>query len=343
MKLTRPQALRQGDTIGVFTPSFPAHVVFREKYLHGLGALRQMGFQVVEGSLTARASSSGYRSGSPTERAAEFMDLVRDPNVHGLITTIGGQNSSSLLPHLDFDVIRAHPKVICGYSDVTALLMAILTQAGLSTFYGPALVPSFGEWPTIDAYTRESFLDAVTRRAEGPRRLLPPALWSNHFRDAKTAAWRTETRRFETNEGWRTLVPGAAEGPAIVANLNTLLALAGTRYFPPMTGVVLVMEQMDVRLSREERQLRQLEAMGVFDEIQALVVGKPETYEAEGAPFTYEELLREVLGGERSIPVVTNFDCGHTVPMLTLAQGCRISIHASENEAQITVDEPMVT
>ena len=200
-----------------------------------------------------------------------------------------------------------------------------------------------GQEPTIEDYTRASFLEAVTRRVEGARTLLPPPSWSNHFRDATTAAWRTEPRRFQTNPGWNTLLPGSAEGPAVIANLNTLLALAGTPYFPPMKGAVLVIEQMDVRLSREERQLRQLEAMGVLDQIRALVVSKPETYESEGATFSYDELLREVLGSRRSSPVVTSFDCGHTMPMLTLAQGCQLSVHASEVETRITVDEPMVS
>lgn len=146
------------------------------------------------------------------------------------------------------------------------------------------------------------------------------------------------------NAGWRALVPGTAEGPAIVANLNTLLALAGTRYFPSMTGVVLVIEQMDARLSREERQLRQLEAMGIFDCIIGLVVGKAETFDAEDAPFTYDDLLLEVLGSRRSFPVVSAFDCAHTVPMLTLAQMCRVSLVADiDSGVSFEVSEPMVS
>src|SRR5438132_3967146 len=112
MRLIRPPALCRGDTLGVFTPSLPANVLFRAKYEHGLEVLRRLGFHVVEGELTKRFVSEGYRSGTPRERAQELMALMLAPEVKGLIATMGGFNSSSMIPFLDFDAIRAHPKVI---------------------------------------------------------------------------------------------------------------------------------------------------------------------------------------------------------------------------------------
>jgi muramoyltetrapeptide carboxypeptidase LdcA involved in peptidoglycan recycling len=98
--LTRPAALRPGDTIGICTPSFPAHVAFRAKYLHGVAELTRLGFRVIEGSLTACATSQGARSGTPEERAAEINELFSNREVRAIITTIGGSNSSSLVPYL---------------------------------------------------------------------------------------------------------------------------------------------------------------------------------------------------------------------------------------------------
>src|SRR6185312_15585163 len=118
-------ALRPGDLVGVFAPSSPAHVACRERYLDGLRTLRGMGFEVVEGPLTAQARDQGYRTGTPRERADELMALFRRHDVRAIVSTIGGANSSSLLPFLDFDEIRAAPKVFCGYSDVTSLHMAL--------------------------------------------------------------------------------------------------------------------------------------------------------------------------------------------------------------------------
>jgi muramoyltetrapeptide carboxypeptidase len=343
MELLRPPALRQGDTIGIFTPAMPANVVFREKYLHGLGVLRRLGFRVVEGELTKSCATQGYRSGSPQQRAREFMALIVDPEVKALVATMGGFNSASLIPYLDFDAIRAQPKVVCGYSDITSLHLAILALAGVRTFYGPAVVTSFGEWPDVLEETRDSFLQAVCEHRSGRRELTPPKRWSNHFRDASTDAWKTAPRRYEENAGWRSLRRGVACAPIVVANLETLVAAAGTAYFPDLEGKILLIEELNARQSVEERALRQLERTGMFETIAGLIVGKPEFFDRQGAPFGYEELILEIVGPSRPYPIVTNFDCGHTHPMLTIAEMTRITLAAGEGfDARVAVEEPMV-
>lgn len=342
--IIKPPALRPGAMIGVFTPSSPAHVVFRNKYLHGLSVLRSFGFNVLEGSLTALAQSQGYRSGTPRERADEFMGLIRNRDVQCVISTIGGDCSASMIPYLDFDEIRANPKIICGYSDVTSLHMAILSYSKLSTFYGPAVVPSFGEWPTMIEETRTSFFDAVQTHTSGSRVLNSPTRWSNYFRDAKGDGWKVELRKFENNPGWRCLNPGDASGSIVVANLNTLLTSAGTGYFPDLSGKILFIEEMNAPMSRLERNFRHLERLGVFGAIKGLVVGKPEFYQQESAPFGMDELVLEVIGSQAKYPIVSNFDCGHTHPSLTLAEMASVAITArKEFDVSITIEEPMVS
>ncbi len=325
--LLKPPSLEPGGTIGIFTPSFPAHLRFREKYLHGLAQLRAMGFRTVEGSLTARGTHQGFRSGTPLERAREFMELIENPEVDCLMSAIGGLNSASMIPHLDYDRIRARPKAVCGYSDVTSLQLALLAYAGVAPFYGPAVVPSFGEWPAVLPETRESFLDAVQRHRAGTRELAPPPRWSAHRRDPTTDEWRSLPREFEPNPGWRALIPGHARGPVLVANLDTLTTAAATPHFPALDGVILVLEEMDAPLSREERCFRHLQLLGVFDRIAGLLVSKPEQYDREGAPFEYDDLVREIVG-ERPYPVVTRFDCGHTHPMLTIGKMSEMALDA---------------
>lgn len=301
-----------------------------------------MGFEIVEGELTKSEKSQGYRSGSPQERADEFMDLIRDKSVSALIATIGGSNSSSMIPYLDFDEIRANPKVICGYSDVTSLHLSILAYSNLSTFYGPAVVPSFGEWPDILSETKESFLQATRLHQEGTRRMTPPHRWSHHLRFAP-GEWRTTPREFLKNEGWRALSPGSASGNLIIANLNTLVTAAGTEYFPDLEGKILLIEEMNAPLSEEERDLRHLDLLGVFDVIKGLIVGKPEIYNQEGAPFNYDDLVLEIVGDHRPYPIITQFDCGHTNPTITLAEMCEVKIEAKQGfETQFEVLAPMV-
>ena len=112
--------------------------------------LEAKGFRFLEGSLTGRRDF--YRSGTIRERAEEFNALVRDPNVRCIMAAIGGNNSNSLLPYLEYEGLCKDPKIIVGYSDVTALLLGIYAQTGLTTYYGPAVVASFGEFPPSGIY-----------------------------------------------------------------------------------------------------------------------------------------------------------------------------------------------
>lgn len=345
--LVRPPALRPGDTIGICTPSYPAHVRFRAKYLHGVAELRRLGFRVVEGDLTARATAQGPRSGTPRERADEINALFANRDIRAIITSIGGANSSSLVPYLDFASVRANPKVFCGYSDVTSLHLAFLRHAGLATFYGPAVMPSFGEWPETLPETADSFLDAVMRHRAGPRELVAPRRWSRHVRSALTEAWCTEPRRWEEGAGWRTLRAGTAEGPSLVVNLNTMLANAGTEVMPDFDGRILFIEEMASSPSRAERAFRHLAAIGVFAKVAGLVWSRVEDWSAEDGPVPVEELLLEAirggLGHEPGFPVVTDFDCAHTVPMLTIAQGVRVRLEApAGREPRVTLLEAAV-
>ena len=343
MDLIKPKALQKGNTIGIFTPSLPMHLSLRAKYLHGIDQLRGAGFSVVEGMLTKSGQTQGYRAGSPKDRAEEFMSLIVDKSVHALMSTIGGNNSSSLIPYLDFDIIRANPKIICGYSDVTSLHMAILKHSKLSTFYGPAVIPSFGEHPNVLEETFESFFQAISPQ-KSRRKLTPPKHWSNEMRDARSDAWKIGVRKFEMNAGWKCLNAGSVTAPAVVANLNTLVSVAGTSSFPDLEGKILIIEEMLAPMSRLERNLRQLEQIGVFDAITGLVFGKPEVFQQEDAPFGVDELLLEVVGMNRKYPIVSEFDCGHTAPMLTLAEMSKITLNTQNNyKTEIWIEESMVS
>jgi len=326
MELLKPHKLNRGDTIGIFTPSSPAYKANEELFTNGIKNIVKLGFNVKLGFLTEKRSSQGYRSGTPKDRAEEFMELIRDDNVKALISTIGGMNSNSMIPFLDFNLIREKRKIICGYSDVTSLHLSILKYSGLKTLYGPAIMTWFGEHPNGIEESINSFLDAATDNLNQVREIHPFPRWSNHFRDWSNGDWKNIPRKWNKNEGWKVLNEGVVEGEIVVANLNTLMSSAGTGYFPDVEGKVLLIEEMAASWSKEERGFRQLQLMGVFDKISGLIMGKPEIPNDEGAPFGLSELLMEVVG-ERSYPIVSDFDCSHTIPMHTI--GMRSKIHLS--------------
>ncbi len=329
MKIIKSKALKIGDTIGVFTPSSPAYLWNEGLFRNGIETLKRMGFKVKLGGLTDRRASQGYRSGTPQERAEEFMSLIDDSGVHALMSTIGGMNSSSLIPYLDFDRIRQSRKLICGFSDVTSLHLAILKFSGLRTLYGPSVMCWFGDWPNGVTESSEWFLEAVIHHENGARTLHAPARWSNHRRRWDNEDWKNLPRQWEQNEGWRTLNPGMAEAPILAANLNTLMSSAGTAYWPDLESKILLLEDAEAPMGRTERSLQQLKFIGVFDQIAGLLIGKPEIFSQEGAPFGYEALFKEILG-PRNYPIVSNFDCGHTVPMISIPQLSKVRLMAEK-------------
>jgi muramoyltetrapeptide carboxypeptidase LdcA involved in peptidoglycan recycling len=330
MELVFPRLLQPGDTIGVFTPSSPGYLYNSELFENGLRNLERMGFKIKLGSITAAKSAQGYRSASGKDRAAEFMNLILDDGVHALVSTIGGYNSSSMLSFLDFEAIRASKKVICGYSDVTSLHLAILKKSALQTFYAPAIMTWHGEWPLGVRESTEWFLDAVMAGKKSCRRIEPPAKWSNHRRDWSNGDWKNKEREWKNNSGWRALSNGKANAPIVPANLNTMVCLAGTPYWPNLKGRILLLEEENAPFMREERSLQQLKLMGVFDEIAGLIVSKPEVHDPSEAPFSYFDLIQEIVG-PRNYPIISNFDCGHTLPMITIPFEAQVEIIASSD------------
>jgi muramoyltetrapeptide carboxypeptidase LdcA involved in peptidoglycan recycling len=255
-----------------------------------------------------------------------------------ILFSIGGSNSSSILPYIDYEYIRQHPKIVCGYSDATAIHCALQKKARLCTFYGPALIPSFGEFPMPHDVTVASWEIQVGLRGNNESYFFSqPETFSDHFIDATKPGWKKIEREFRRNDGWKALRRGAVTAPIFAYNLNTLLALAGTEYFPELKGCILCIEQMDTDMAKEERQLNQLKLMGVLDELEGLIISKPEKFLSLNATFSYDELVLEILEGtQKQFPIVTNFDCGHTHPMLTIVQGvkCKLSV-----EEEVTLQQ----
>ena len=332
VEMQKPWTLPSGGTVGVFTPSTPAHTHFRSRFQTAIANIERLGFKVVLGRVTAEFKHQGYRTATGKERAEELNELFRNENVSLILSTIGGANSSSMLDYLDYEAIRESRKVFCGYSDVTSLHMAINTIAGLSTLYGPALVPSFGDSEGAAAETLLSFLhqsqDCWVGEFEAPRR------WSNKGPSWIDSDGAPQSRQWNHNAGLRIVQDGLASGISLAANANTLASLAGTRYFPTFHGKILFIEEMNCPLSRFERNLTQLKLAGAFEGIKGIVLSKPEIYNSEGAPFDDCALLVEVLDNP-SIPVIGNFDCGHTHPMLSVPQGIQFSVEAHKDRCSI--------
>lgn len=164
-------------TIGIFSPSSPATVSASKRFERAKAFLEEKNFHIVEGSLTGK--SDYYRSGSPQKRAEELNELLRNPSVDIIMSTIGGTNSNSMLPYIDYEAFQRNPKIIIGYSDASAILLALYAKTGISTFYGPALVPSFGEFEPLVNDTYKFFEEYFLQPQTLPYEIQKPPYWSD--------------------------------------------------------------------------------------------------------------------------------------------------------------------
>ncbi|PJG57559.1 S66 family peptidase [Aeromonas cavernicola] len=321
MALVLPPLLKRGDTIGFFSPSSAATAWAPQRFARAKAFLEGQGFRLKAGSLTGQQDH--WRSGSIAARAQELNTLIRDPEVRCIMSVIGGSNSNSLLPYLDFEALKRDPKIIVGYSDVTALLLGIYAQTGLVTFYGPALVASFGELPPLVDETLASFLQIVLAGEGALPHLLPtPAQWTDERLD-----WENQTRAKGSQPNRLISVgTGRVVGRLIGGNLNTMAGIWGSPYMPAIErGDILLLEDSLKSAETLERSFAHLKLCGVFEQIGGLILGKHELFNDQGSGKRPLDILLEVVG-EPIFPILAEFDCAHTHPMLTLPIGIEVSL-----------------
>lgn len=323
--------LKKGDTIAVFSPSAPATYFAPKRYIRAKKFLEDKGFLFYEGKLTGK--SDFYRSGSINQRAEELNELIQNPDIKCIISSIGGMNSNSILPYINYDELRKNPKIIIGYSDVTAILLAIYAKTGLTTYYGPAVVASFGELSPLVDKTYEYFED-ILMLADYPKTLKTPYSWSDEFID-----WESQERpKKENKNNLITVNGGKVKGRLIGGNLNTMQGIWGTKYMPEIKkGDILFIEDSMKDCSTIERSFSLLKLSGVFDKVSGIIYGKHELFDDKNTNKKPYEILLEVMG-EPKIPILAEFDCSHTHPMLTIPIGINIELD-SDNQKVTIIDK----
>lgn len=325
--------LNKFDKIGIFSPSSPITKQCPIRFHRAKEFLMSKGFSIIEGNLTGK--SDFYRSGSIKERAEELNQLIRDPEVKCIMSTIGGMNSNSLLPYIDYDAFKKNPKIIIGYSDMTAILMAIYAKTGIQTYYGPALVASFGEFPPFNEMTYKYFEDILMNDSKNYI-FEPPKFWTEEFID-----WSTQNREKNRIENsWLSLKDGIAEGRLIIGNLNTISGIWGSPYMPTIEkGDILFIEDSLKDIALVERLFSLLKINGVFEKIGGLIYGKHELFKDLGTGRKPYEVLLEVLG-DFDFPLLTEVDCSHTHPMFTMPLGAKIRLNTFEKSIQLLEIKP---
>lgn len=301
-----PPRLAAGDTVGIVAPASATFqsvdVAIARESLEALGLQVKIGRHVL--------ARHGYLAGADKDRAADINAFFGDRDVRAVLPIRGGWGSSRVLPHLDYDLIRRNPKVVVGYSDITALHLAIQAKTGLVTFHGPN---GLGRW---DAWSLEYF-KRVLFNAEAVAMDNPKEL------SDRNALTQTENRV-------QTLTPGTARGRLLGGNLTVLTAILGSPYVPSFDGAILFLEDVGEDLYRVDRMFTQLKLAGVLDRLRGFVFGTcAECGPGEGfASLTLEEILGDHIR-PLGIPAWFGAMIGHQTPQWTVPVGVEAEIDAA--------------
>lgn len=321
-------------TVGVFSASSPISATVPVRYNRGKAYLEAKGIHVIDGCLRGRQDA--YRSGSIRERAEEFNQLLYREDVQVLMAAIGGNNTNSILPYIDYAYLKQHPKIVVGYSDTTALLLAIYAKTGLVTFYGPALASSFGEFPPFVDKTFDAMQTMLLEEVAVPYVYPMPPVWTDEYLN-----WSQQDRgKAEYGNHWVTVNPGVCRGRLIGGNLNTMEGFFGTEYMPEIReGDILFIEDSLKDACTIERSFSLLKLAGVLEKVGGILLGKHELFDDNGMGRKPYEILLEVLDG-CSVPILAEFDCCHTHPMLTMPIGCQVELDAT-NKRVTLLEQPL--
>jgi muramoyltetrapeptide carboxypeptidase LdcA involved in peptidoglycan recycling len=321
--------------VAVVSPSFGAPGAWPHRAHRGRAYLESLGLNV---RLMPNADRVDSWVSAPAEaRAADLHDAFADDSVAVVLSSIGGNHSNQVLPHLDYDLVRSHPKIFHAYSDTTVLAWAFARHAGLRSFYGPPLVLGMAEYPKVLAYS-DRWLRAAWFGTE-PLDFEPATEWTEEFLDFDTQADLQRARRMRPNDGWITLRAGAAEGVLVGGCLETICwHLKGSAEWLDLAGSILFLETSEEAPSPAavDAYLTDLELLGVFDDIGGLLMGRPAFYKAEDVSILWDVVTQRTEAA--GIPVLGNLDFGHTDPLLTLPMGARTLLDADAQVLRVAED-----
>lgn len=311
--ILRPRALRRGDVVGLVAPAGalwrPERVEGCVRYLEGRGYRVEVGAHAL--------GNDGAFSGTDEERLSDLNGMLRDPRIRAIMALRGGYGTPRLLDRIDYSAVRRDPKIVVGYSDITALQLALFRKAGLVSFSGPLGAVEFAGAP--DPQTEESFWRLVTSRRTRGRLPLP------------------EDHPLLTRQ------VGIGEGPLLGGCLSLVVALLGTPFSPDYRGAVLALEDVHEQFHRLDRMLTQLRLAGVMGRASGFLLGQfTQTSAADPAhPFhDLEAVFQSVMKGVPG-PILDGFPYGHVPRKVTLPWGIPVRVDGKRQTVSL-LEVPVV-
>ena len=325
-----PDKLKVDDEIRIIAPSRSMNILNKETMNIATKRLEKLGLKVSFGRNIYSEFDKNYGCGSIKERIEDLHEAFLDKNIKAVLTVIGGFNSNQILDYINYDLIKNNPKIICGFSDITALLNAIYAKTGLVTYYGPHY-SSFGMEAGFD-YTLEYFKKIFMPDKKNSNEILigSSKVWSDDF-------WFLDqkNRKFIDNTGLEIINQGCAEGTIIGGNLCTLNLLQGTEFMPLQDNNIILMIEEDNFAGKEffrefDRNLQSLLHCykNKNKKVSGIIIGRAQV----NCNMNFEKWKIMINNKPEfsDIPVVVNADFGHTTPIFTFPIGGYAYINNNE-------------
>jgi len=292
-----PDFLDPGDTVGLVSPASaidPEEGLDRaEHWIRGMGLVPKVGPNA--------GSRYGYLAGTDAQRAADFNAMVVDPDVTAIFAVRGGWGAARILPLIDWDAVRANPKLLIGYSDVTALHLAYAARAGFATIHGGNATSS---WRPVQW----------------------ESLWQLAFAGARPVLGGAGVEA-ATGRAGRTITPGRARGRLLGGNMTIVSTMMGTDWLPDLTGAILFLEDVGEAEYRVDRMFQQLKLAGVLDGLAGVVFGQCTDCTTAGSGFTLDQVIDQHLA-PLGVPAFTGASFGHVGNQICLPSGAEVELDA---------------
>lgn len=308
MRIIKPKKLKKGSLIGVISPaSSPDDLSTIDS---GVKYLEKLGYRVEVGKNVGL--NYGYLAGTDQERIEDLHYMFRKKDVKAIICVRGGYGTPRLLDKIDYSIIKKNPKILVGYSDITALQMAIIKKTGLVTFAGPMLATDFHNH--VSEFAEEMFWRMITSNKKYGQVDQPG------------------------NEKLFELHKGQAKGRILGGNLSVFTSMAGTQFFPDLKDKILLLEEIGELPYRIDRLLNQLRLNKAFAQIKGVILGAfidCNEHDPLKKTLSLGEVVSEYLEGSK-MPVVYNFKHGHLRDNITVPFGIMTRLNTSKSIVEYT-------
>ncbi|WP_294149068.1 S66 peptidase family protein [uncultured Clostridium sp.] len=342
----KPKRLKRGDTVAVVSLSWGG--LGDEELIHRFFIAKdrleqEFGLKVV--CMEHALKGSEFIDRHPELRAGDLMEAFGDDTVSAVFCAIGGDDTIRILPYIDFDVIRNHPKIFMGYSDST-INHFMMYKAGLVSFYGPSILGEFGDYVDMAGYTKKAVRDLLFGEWESYT-LHPSRQWSDDFIPWQESSINTMYRMKEDVHGYEIINgSGTVRGHLLGGCIDVFMMANGTKIWPApdeWKGAILFIETSEEKPSPEfvKRTLRAMSAQGILKTLNGIIVGKPqgEVYYEE-----YKKVIKEVIENEENLPelpIFYNVNFGHAKPIAIIPYGIEAELNC-ENKTIRFLENPTI-